>query len=280
VDINPSKKAAKDERDAEERKAIGAHVVYEAIEKEAEEELSRTSAALAFSGLAAGLSIGFTLIMEGALKHHLPPTEWAPLISKFGYAIGFILVVMGRQQLFTENTLTPIIPLLDRTSHVRVRHVARVWGIVLFANLLGTALFAFAVAKLDFFTPEMRQSFHEIGVAAYDGNFGQLFVGGIFAGHLVALMMWLQPAAENARLSVIILLAYLIGIAGFPHIIAGSVEVLYLVAENRVTFPAYVGNYMMPTLLGNIIGGVSLVAVLNHAQVAADKEGQKKIVTM
>ncbi len=265
-------KETREDADAEERKAVSAHVVYEAIKKEAEEEISRTSAALAFSGLAAGLSMGFTLIMEGALHQRLPPAEWAALISKFGYAIGFILVVMGRQQLFTENTLTPIIPLLDRKSHVRIKHVARIWGVVLLANLVGAALFAFAVAKLDFFTPESRQSFHDISMAAYDGTFAQLFVGGIFAGHLVALMMWLQPGAENARLSVIILLAYLIGIAGFPHIIAGSVEVLYLVAEGRVSFFSYVINYMIPTLLGNVIGGVSLVAALNYAQVAADHE--------
>jgi formate/nitrite transporter FocA (FNT family) len=272
-------KETRENADAEERKAVSAHVVHEAIKKAAEEEINRTSAALAYSGLAAGLSMGFTLIMEGALKHHLPPAVWAPLISKLGYAIGFILVVMGRQQLFTENTLTPIIPLLDRKSHVRIRHVARIWGVVLAANLLGAALFAFAVAKLDFFTPEMRQTFHDIGTAAQHWTWTQMLVGGIFAGHLVALMMWLQPAAETARFPVIILLAYLIGIAGFPHIIAGSVSVLYLVAENRASFLSYVGEYMIPTLLGNIIGGVSLVAVLNHAQVAADRDKHRIITT-
>jgi formate-nitrite transporter family protein len=267
----------REEAAAEERKAVSAHVVYEAIKKEAEEELDRTSAALAFSAFAAGLSMGFTLIMEGVLKYHLPPTQWAPLISKFGYAIGFIIVLMGRQQLFTENTLTPIIPLLDRTSHVRIRHVARIWGVVLLANLVGTAVFAFAVAKLDFFTPELRQAFHEVGTGAYSGTFAQLLVGGIFAGHLVALMMWLQPGAEHARLGVIIFLAYLIGIAGFPHIIAGSVEVLYLVAEGSVSFFNYVVSYVIPTLLGNVIGGVALVAALNYAQVAADHDKSRVI---
>ena len=262
-----------EEEKAKTRTLISADVVFKTIRKEGEEELKRASAGLAFSALAAGLSIGFTMVTEAALRMRLPDAEWASLISKLGYSVGFIIVVLGRQQLFTENTITPILPLLDRSSGVRARDVARLWIIVLIPNLVGAAAFAWAISHLAFFDHEMQQTFHHIGIAAYDFSFGQLLSGGIFAGYLVALMAWLRPAAENARLAIIVILAYIIGIAGFPHIIVGSVEVLYLVAQSRLSFGDYFVNWMVPTLLGNIIGGVSLVAALNYAQVAA---GQKE----
>jgi formate-nitrite transporter family protein len=272
-DIKPSKQEYKpDAQDAAERTSAGAHVIYDAIVMEAEDELKRSSSALALSGLAAGLSMGFSLIAEAALQTHLPPAEWAPLITKLGYSVGFLLVILGRQQLFTENTLTPIIPLLDRQSHVRISHVARLWGIVLVANLVGAALFAFGIARVEFFQPETRQAFHEIGTLATHGSFARLFVGAVFAGWLVALMVWLQPGAKYTRLHVIIILSYLIGIAGFPHIIAGSVEVLYLVAEQRMSLGQYLIAYLIPVLLGNTVGGVMLVAALNYGQVSAGEE--------
>ncbi len=259
---------AKEEKRAEKLTSVSADVVFKAIRKDGEKEIGRSSAALAYSGLAAGLSMGFSLIAEAALRMHLPDAEWAPLVSKLGYAAGFVIVILGRQQLFTENTLTPIIPLLDRSSHVRVRNVARLWGVVLLANLAGAAAFAWAIANFAYFDASIRQTFHDIGTSASAPAFWQLFTGAIFAGYLVALMAWLSPPAEQTRLHIIVLLAYLIGIAGFPHIIAGAVAVLYLVAEDRLSFGGF-ASYAIPTLLGNIVGGVSLVAALNYAQVAA-----------
>jgi hypothetical protein len=96
----------------EERRAIGAHVVYETIRREGEDELQRPAAAQAWSGLAAGLSMGFSFIAEALLESHLPDQQWRSLISRAGYSVGFLIVILGRQQLFTENTLTVVLPFL------------------------------------------------------------------------------------------------------------------------------------------------------------------------
>ncbi len=103
-------------KEAKERSAISAAVVHEAIREEGVSELKRSSSALMWSGLAAGLSMGFCLISEGLISRYLPGVSWAPLLSSFGYTIGFLIVVLGRQQLFTENTLTAIIPLFHEHS--------------------------------------------------------------------------------------------------------------------------------------------------------------------
>ena len=124
-----------EKKQVEERVAVGVNVVYETIRREGEVELARTAAALAWSALAAGLSMGFSFVAEALLRTYLPESHWAPLISKAGYSVGFLIVILGRQQLFTENTLTVILPILLHPTIKSVGRVARLWGIVLTFNL-------------------------------------------------------------------------------------------------------------------------------------------------
>lgn len=248
-----------------ERTTISVGVVHEAIRQEGEQELRRATSALAWSGLAAGLSMGFSMLAQGIIHHALPDEPWRRLVAGFGYSVGFIIVVLGRQQLFTENTLTPILPLLQSRTWCKLFQVMRLWAIVLATNLLGTLLFAWAVGSTDLFSPELRLAFTQISQDALR-PFGPMFLGGIFAGWLIALMVWLLPAAETARVVIIMLLTYTISIAGFPHLIAGSVEAFYLVITGALSWTGYLTQFMLPTLLGNVLGGVILVAALNHAQ--------------
>jgi formate/nitrite transporter FocA (FNT family) len=98
----------------------------------------------------------------------------------------------------------------------------------------------------------------------------------IFAGWLIALMVWLLPGAESARVSIIIIITYLVGISGFNHIIAGSTTMFFLVVTKSISLGTYVTQFFFPTLLGNVIGGLALVAALGHAQVVGGKEKQAK----
>jgi formate/nitrite transporter FocA (FNT family) len=256
---------------AEELSASSARIVHQAIRKEGEEELERPLSALAWSGLAAGLSMGFSFIAEALLQSHLPDAPWRPLVSKLGYTLGFVIVVLGRQQLFTENTLTPILPLMAKPSGRIFGQVARLWAVVLAANLLGALAIAWVIARTSLFEPDLQSAFAEIGRHALSGSFGLTVLRGIFAGWLIALMVWLLPLAEAARLWVIILLTYFVSLGGFSHIVAGSIDTFYLVAAGQATWGDYFGVFALPTLLGNIVGGVTLVAALNHAQVVSGK---------
>jgi formate/nitrite transporter FocA (FNT family) len=260
-----------EEKQVEERLAIGAHVVYETIRREGEEELSRPAAALAWSGLAAGLSMGFSFIAEALLMAHLPDSPWRPLVSRAGYCIGFLIVILGRQQLFTENTLTVILPLLARKDLKTFLRVLRLWGIVLSANLVGTFLFALCVARVAVFDVNTQPFLMETARSHIGASFGIVLVRAVFAGWLIALMVWLLPAAESARVSIIIILTYLVGIGSFNHIIAGSTTTLFLVVKESISSWDYLARFFFPTLIGNILGGVSLVAALGHAQVVGGK---------
>lgn len=255
----------------QERVAIGAHVVYEAVRLEGEEELRRPSVALAWSALAAGLSMGFSFLAEGAIAALLPNHPWRILISRTGYCVGFLVVILGRQQLFTENTLTVILPLLLHKKWSTVRKVLRLWSIVLSVNIFGTFLFAMAMAKLHFLEPALQQSLMEIAQSHMSQNFWTLLLRGVLAGWLVALMVWMLPNASSSRVFVIFVITYLIGISSLTHIIAGSTNVFFLVGSGVTPLVQYFKGFFFPTVVGNIVGGVSLVAALAHGQVIGGK---------
>lgn len=258
-----------EQKEAEARTSISAPVVHEAIRQDGEEELRRPISALAWSGLAAGLSMGFSFVAEGLIHRYLPSSPWRPLLTSVGYPFGFLLTIIGRQQLFTENTLTAIIPLLARRNSRTLLLVLRLWAVVLASNLVGAHLFAWVVGNTPMFRPEVQHSFRVLATDAASVSFGSALLRGIFAGWLIAMVVWMLAAIDSGRIAVILILTYVVGLAGLTHIIAGSVEVLFLVMTGARSWFAYLGGYMVPTLIGNIIGGVALVSALNHAQVVA-----------
>ncbi len=266
-------KAERREQAVQERTAISVHVVYEAILAEGEDELKRPTSALAFSGLAAGLSMGFSFLTQGFLEARLPDRVWTPLVAKLGYSVGFLIVILGRQQLFTENTLTPVIPFLKHKRWSILWNMLRLWVAVLLANWVGTLIIGWTLAHSDIIEASARPVFLRLGQEAMNHHPGTILVKGIFAGWLIALLVWLLPFAETGRVAVIIVMTYAIALGSFTHVIAGSVDTFYLVAMQQKTLAEYLGGFMLPTLVGNIVGGVSLVAVLNHAQVASGAEG-------
>jgi formate/nitrite transporter FocA (FNT family) len=251
--------------EAEARSSITVQIVHEAVRREGEEELKRSTSALAWSGLAAGLSMGFSLIGEGLLRATVPD-PWKPLITKLGYSAGFLLVILGRQQLFTENTLTPMLPLFQRRDRATLRNVARLWVVVLAANMAGALTVAWGLANSGAFPVEVRQAFAEIGQSAIAPKFGSIVIRGVFAGWLIAMLVWMLPFAETARFSVVVAMTWLIGLGGFSHVVAGAIEVLFLASAGLTSWHTAIGGYILPALIGNILGGVALVAVVNHAQ--------------
>lgn len=258
-------------QEASRRVSPRAAIVFETVRREGEQELSRPNAALAFSGLAAGLSMGFSLVATGMIDAGLPQTPWRPLVDNLGYALGFMIVILGRQQLFTENTVTAIIPLLDSKERLRtLGNVVRLWSIVLTTNLLGALLFALLVAHTNAFSPNVKHAFLQIGVTTLSFGFGPTLIKGIFAGWLIALMVWLLPAAAESRLAVILIITYVVGAAGLSHIIAGSVDALYAVVVGSASWSYYLLDFLLPVFIGNCLGGVLLVSILNYAQVAPE----------
>ncbi len=246
------------------------HVIHEVVREEGEAEIRRSVDALAWSGLAAGLSMGFSFLAMSLLRAALPDAPWRPLLDSFGYSLGFVIVILGRQQLFTESTLTAVLPTLTSRTLRALLATLRLWGIVLASNLIGTFIFAALITPSGIFSPEVRASLLAVARESISGSFGPTLLKAVFAGWLIALMVWLLPNARSARLFVIILLTYIVGIGRFSHIVAGSTDAIFAVFTRQASFVDYLVRFLIPTLIGNTIGGVSLVALLNHAPVAQE----------
>ena len=270
LDHKPPLKPEED-READHRTSVRVRVVHEAIRRDGEVELNRPVSALAWSGLAAGLSMGFSLLAEGVLRHHAPDAEWSFLIAKLGYPLGFLIVVIGRQQLFTENTLTPILPAMHNRDRETLQKLLKLWVVVFVANMIGVHLIAGFFALTPVLKPEVQQAVIDVARDAIAVDPFTAFVRGIPAGWLIALVVWLRAATDSGHVFIIAILTYALAIGGFTHIIVGSIEYVYLVLVAGANWFSYVIDYLLPVLLGNIIGGVTLVATLYHKQVSAEQ---------
>jgi len=191
------------------------------------------------------------------------------LIINLGYPVGFLIVIVARQQLFTENTLTPVIPLLHNRSWGTLRRVLRLWSIVLVTNLLGTLAFAWVMHGTAIFAGDVKLAFAAIGNEAFEGGFLSHFMRGIVSGWLIALMMWMLAGAD-ARALIVVIITYIVGLGQLSHVIAGSSETLYAVFNGDASPADYWVRFLIPTGIGNMLGGMALVAALSYAQVAAD----------
>jgi formate/nitrite transporter FocA (FNT family) len=259
----------REQRQAAAGAPIGALVIHEIIRDQGEEELERSFNGLVWSGIAAGLSIGFSFLTQATLQAYLPDTPWRPLVSGFGYSVGFLIVILGRQQLFTETTLTALIPALTRRNVRTVLQTLRVWTVVLIANIGATWVFAGIAAGPDVFPDPTVQAMQDVAAHTMEGSFWHTMLTAGAAGWLIGLMVWLLPSADASRALIIILLTYVIAICQFSHVIAGSVEAAFRVFTGHATVADYVVRFLIPTFLGNAIGGAILAALLNHAPLAA-----------
>lgn len=260
-----------DEREeVEERQGLRAPVIYEIIRAEGEEELERPSLSLAVSGLIAGLAIGFSVICEAILHAYLPDAPWRHLVESFGYTVGFLIIILARLQLFTENTITPVLPMLLAPSLSSISRTGRLWAIVLAANVVGCFLFAAILVFANPVPPEVFAASVSISHHMMEIDIGQMFVRGIFSGWLIAALVWMMPSAEYARFWVIILITYVIAAGSFTHIVAGSVEAFLLVLIGDLSLGAMLTEFFVPVLAGNIVGGTLLFALLSYGQVAKE----------
>jgi formate/nitrite transporter FocA (FNT family) len=239
--------------------------IFHRIIATADEEFRRSMRLLFLSGLAAGLSISLSFVGAAALWE-VAPEGYGDILSDLIYPLGFFFVVAGRYQLFTENTLTPVTLVLTRIASVPT--LLKVWVVVLAANVLGAALTAYVLASTGIFSPEVAEQARYFGHHFLEMGGWDVFWKGVVAGWLVASMVWILHATDDdaARFLFIFVIIYTIALADLAHCIVGACEVLYLVFLNEATLAAALGGFFGPAVLGNTVGGVLLVAILNFAQ--------------
>jgi formate-nitrite transporter family protein len=236
------------------------------------EELDRSVTGLVFSGLAGGVTMGLTGMGVAIAKATLGPGPWQNFVAYFLYPLGFIAVIIGRAQLFTENTLYPVIVVLD--EHRRLWSMLRLWVIVFVSNNVGALIFALLATRTSALNPEYTRELINLGLASLDHPTGYLFWSGVIGGWIIALVAWMVSASffTIGQIVLVWLMTFLVGLGQFAHCVATSGEILAAVVSGNASAGAYLYWLLLATL-GNIVGGTIIVSLLNYGQVKADESG-------
>lgn len=263
-------------------KQKGPEAILEEQVEQADIELVRSTGGLLLSGLAAGLEIGFGpalmalifTLTDGVYSH---PTQ--EMLMASAYSVGFVIVIIGRSELFTEHTALAVQPVLSGSASLR--DLLRLWGLVYLSNLVGATLFAIFLAwsgpALGNIDP---RAFTHMARPLVEHPWWAVGVGGIFAGWLMGLLAWLVNAAQDtlARIVLIWMITVGIGLAHLQHSIAGSIEVLTGVFGGTGIGWGDFAHFLLWSTLGNAAGGVVFVALIKygHASRGGPQQGRPR----
>lgn len=257
----------------EEGVGISPRLIFETIRREGEEELERPVRALWWSGIAAGILISFSVLGKSLFRAYLPEADWTPLVENLGYSLGFLMVILGRMQLFTENTITTVVPVVLRQDMNSFIRTARLWGIVLGANVVG----AFVIAAFFGLTPVLKPELLEAMIKISEHATGMEpmigLISGIPSGILIAAIVWMMPSAPNNKIILVVIFTWLIAAGDFTHIVAGSVEMALLLLLGELGIGQAVFGFFLPVLIGNVIGGTVVFTLLTYAQIRPEIRG-------
>jgi len=255
------------EKEVEERSAPEAKIVHAAVSRQGEDELSRPLGSLFWSGLAAGIAMMASVAAQGSFHQRLPDAPWRELIGGLGYSLGFMIVILGRMQLFTEQTMVAVLPLARDTTARNFGRVGRLWSTVFAGNLVGAAAISAAGYYFHLQSPELTGAMVEVSSKLLDKTPLQLFAQAIPAGFLIASVAWIRTATDDSGFWIVLVITYAIAIGGFTHVIAGAVEAFLLLWAGKAGIGWVFAGFLLPALAGNIAGGTGLFAMLAHAQV-------------
>ncbi len=247
-----------------------AREIFEQVAQNAREELKRPVTALAISGFAGGIFMGLTALGNAIGLAMLGDSLRAQVLAKMFYPLGFIVVILGRAQLFTENTLYPVALVLAERKHFWA--TMRLWFTVLPANVLGALAFAALASLTAALDPHILRSLAHLGVEGTQRDASAIFWSGVMGGWIIATAAWLVSGSHSISGSILIIwiLTFVVGLGNFAHCVAGAGEVLAAVLTRQIPwtrFPAW----FLPAVAGNICGGVGMVTLLEYGQVMTGK---------
>ncbi len=272
----------KHKRDAAEQKPQKSQrIILQHTEEAALTQLERSSTGLILSGISAGLDIGFSVLLMTVVLTAFNGVFPEPVVNFLVanmYPIGFIFVVLGRSELFTEHTTLAVLPVLQGLASIK--KLLRLWVIVYFSNIFGGIIFAL---MLSYFAGSLHflhgWALEKIADSFLHASWFATLLSAALAGWLMGLLAWLVAASREtiSQIFVIFLITAAIGVIGLPHCIVGNIEVGAALFTGKVSFAEYLA-FLGPVTLGNAIGGVLFVGILKFSHTV--HSGEEKEINL
>jgi formate/nitrite transporter FocA (FNT family) len=243
--------------------------------EEGERRLRRRPLSAAATGLVGGfdvmIGVAVDTVLAGALSSVMP-LKLAAVIGAVVFGIGFVLISIGRSELFSENFLIPVGAVLERRRPARL--LLRMWIPTLLANVAGMFILA-----LIFSTPGVLD--HRAVIAA--GHVADVlaarsalaaFASAVLAGLVMTLWTWLGIALRTdiARALVALVIGFTIAAPVMNHVIVGTGEMMFgvLGGASHATW-ADVGTNFLLALAGNLVGGTMFVTLTRFLQARTER---------
>lgn len=241
-------------------------------------DYERSDLGLSLSAFTAGLEIGFSVMLMGVL-HAMFTGKVDPdvlhLIISIGYPLGFIFVIIGRSELFTEQTALAMLPVLN--GKVSIGQLVRLWGFVMLGNLIGGILFSFFITWIGTESGHIpKESFEHIAKSMIEPSWQITLGSAILAGWMMGLLGWLITSVKESisHIVIVIFITLIIGVGGLHHCIVGNVEVFAgLLVSDSISFTDYL-EFLIFAIIGNTIGGAFFVSVLKYSQMKVGDKGR------
>ncbi len=245
----------------------------------ADEEINHGTRELFFSGVTAGFAIVITFIGYAVGNAQFPNNHF---LASLLYPIGFIYIILGRYQLFTENTLPPVKLVMTRLASLPL--LLRLWAIVLVGNVLGAAFGAIILANTQVLAPEAMDAGAEFTRHGLETGWWNVFFKALFAGWIVAGVVWMCTAARDtmSRLVIIYIGFYFIAAGHLFHVVTTACEIFFFLFVD-IAGPGFfelIWKFWIPVLLGNTIGGVLLFTFIGYAQAEQQRRPEVRILSL
>lgn len=231
----------------------------------------------AFTG---GMSVGFGAIAlaaaAAAVGGGLGSSSVGLLVGSLVFPVGFLILLVGKTELFTENFLLPVAAVIEHRGNIR--QLGSLWVVTLGANLVGVLLFAFLVSRGEVLAPAAANELIALAEHKIHYNFPTAFIKALFAGWLMTTLTWLLVAAEGGlgpRIAVIWAIASLIVLGQFNHVVISAAEIfMAMMLGAPIGVTDWLTDNFVPALTGNIIGGLVFETMLQTVQARYDKPGE------
>ncbi|HEY8584818.1 MAG TPA: formate/nitrite transporter family protein [Capillimicrobium sp.] len=254
--------------------------IWERSVAEGARRVSRSTSALVATGVVGGVDVmlGVTAltVVSGAVAT-VAPGELAHVLGAAVFGIGFVFILLGRSELFTENFLMPIAAASRRRASASA--VARLWAVTLVGNLLGLLLLAAILSRAGLVPPGALDAAGGLADTFAGRSLGVALLSAVVGGTTMTLMTWLAAAVDDAvaRIIVALLVGFLLAAPSLNHAVVGFGEMSFGVLAGTAQHATWVdvAQNLPVAIVGNFVGGLFFVTLARAVQAHGEPRAQQ-----